>query len=149
MVVPLYCWVLMSFLCCYINLSLNFKALWRGHDSRKLHDTTKVISIRHRLQKINREAKEEDKLCHKTTTALSYLLGYQNYAHILTALKHLGEIFMYLFIYFSVQATVDTFCLKQRFQLRFEFSSKKPQPDFHPRAANILRTVERRTQSTP
>ncbi|GAA6077323.1 abnormal spindle-like microcephaly-associated protein isoform X1, partial [Tachysurus ichikawai] len=71
------------------NGIMKFQALWRGHDSRKLHDTTKVISIRHRLQKINREAKEEDKLCHKTTTALSYLLGYQNYAHILTALKHL------------------------------------------------------------
>ncbi|XP_060733700.1 abnormal spindle-like microcephaly-associated protein isoform X2 [Tachysurus vachellii] len=71
------------------NGIIKFQALWRGHRSRKLHDTNKVISIRHRLQKINRDAKEEDKLCHKTTTALSYLLGYQNYAHILTALKHL------------------------------------------------------------
>ncbi|XP_026773111.3 abnormal spindle-like microcephaly-associated protein isoform X1 [Pangasianodon hypophthalmus] len=68
---------------------IKFQALWRGHRSRKLHDTSKVISIRHRLQKVNREAKEEDKLCHKTTTALNYLLGYQNYAYILTALKHL------------------------------------------------------------
>ncbi|XP_047665505.1 abnormal spindle-like microcephaly-associated protein isoform X2 [Tachysurus fulvidraco] len=71
------------------NGIMKFQAFWRGHHSRKLHDTTKVISIRHRLQEINREAKEEDKLCHKTTTALSYLLGYQNYAYILTALKHL------------------------------------------------------------
>ncbi|KAK3561777.1 hypothetical protein QTP86_014201, partial [Hemibagrus guttatus] len=71
------------------NGIVKFQALWRGHHSRKLYDGTKVISIRHRLQKINRDAKEEDKLCHKTTTALSYLLGYQNYAYILTALNHL------------------------------------------------------------
>ncbi|XP_066503175.1 abnormal spindle-like microcephaly-associated protein isoform X2 [Hoplias malabaricus] len=68
---------------------IKVQALWRGHCSRKRHDSTKVISIRHRLRKVNREAKEEDKLCHKTATALSYLLGYQNYAHILAALKHL------------------------------------------------------------
>ncbi|KAM9460689.1 abnormal spindle-like microcephaly-associated protein [Clarias gariepinus] len=68
---------------------IKFQALWRGHRSRKLHDTAKVISVRHRLRKVNREAKEEDKLCHKTTTALSYLLGYQNYAYILTALQYL------------------------------------------------------------
>ncbi|XP_058256577.1 abnormal spindle-like microcephaly-associated protein isoform X2 [Hemibagrus wyckioides] len=71
------------------NGIVKFQALWKGHRSRKLHDSTKVISIRYRLRKINREAKEEDKLCHKTTTALSYLLGYQNYAYILTALNHL------------------------------------------------------------
>ncbi|XP_036443214.1 abnormal spindle-like microcephaly-associated protein [Colossoma macropomum] len=65
------------------------QALWRGHCSRKVHDTKKVISIRHRLRKVNREAKEEDKLCNKTATALSYLLGYQNYAYILAALRHL------------------------------------------------------------
>ncbi|XP_072516320.1 abnormal spindle-like microcephaly-associated protein [Salminus brasiliensis] len=65
------------------------QALWRGHCSRKLHDTTKVISLRNRFRKVNREAKEEDKLCNKTATALSYLLGYQNYAYILAALKHL------------------------------------------------------------
>ncbi|XP_076880706.1 abnormal spindle-like microcephaly-associated protein [Brachyhypopomus gauderio] len=65
------------------------QALWRGHRSRKLHDTSKVISIRHHLTKVNREAKEEDKLCHKTTAALSYLLEYHNYAYILLALKYL------------------------------------------------------------
>nr|XP_055073870.1 abnormal spindle-like microcephaly-associated protein [Misgurnus anguillicaudatus] len=65
------------------------QALWRGHRSRKLHDTSKVISIRRRFREINRNVKEEDKLCNKTTTALSYLLGYQNYAYILAALQHL------------------------------------------------------------
>uniref|UniRef100_A0A672PJ34 Abnormal spindle-like microcephaly-associated protein homolog n=1 Tax=Sinocyclocheilus grahami TaxID=75366 RepID=A0A672PJ34_SINGR len=64
-------------------------ALWRGHCSRKHHDTSKVISMRHRLRKVNQGVKEEDKLCNKTTTALSYLLGLQNYAYILAALKHL------------------------------------------------------------
>ncbi|XP_057182279.1 abnormal spindle-like microcephaly-associated protein [Triplophysa rosa] len=65
------------------------QALWRGHCSRKLHDTHKVIPIRRRFREVNRNIKEEDKLCNKTTTALSYLLGYQNYAYILAALKHL------------------------------------------------------------
>ncbi|XP_073700281.1 abnormal spindle-like microcephaly-associated protein [Garra rufa] len=65
------------------------QALWRGHCSRKRHDTSKVISMRRRLREVNRRVKEEDKLCNKTTTALSYLLGFQNYAYILAALKHL------------------------------------------------------------
>ncbi|XP_052395480.1 abnormal spindle-like microcephaly-associated protein isoform X2 [Carassius gibelio] len=65
------------------------QALWRGHCSRKHHDTSKVVSMRRRLREVNRGVKEEDKLCNKTTTALSYLLGFQNYAYILAALKHL------------------------------------------------------------
>ncbi|KAG1928362.1 abnormal spindle-like microcephaly-associated protein [Pimephales promelas] len=65
------------------------QALWRGHCSRKHHDTSKVVSIRQRLGEVNRRVKEEDKLCNKTTTALSYLLGFQNYAYILAALRHL------------------------------------------------------------
>ncbi|XP_056303661.1 abnormal spindle-like microcephaly-associated protein [Danio aesculapii] len=65
------------------------QALWRGHCSRKHHDTNKVISMRQRLREVNQRVKEEDKLCNKTTTALSYLLGLQNYAFILAALKHL------------------------------------------------------------
>lgn len=47
--------------------------------------------MRRRLREVNRKVKEEDKLCNKTTTALSYLLGLQNYAYILAALKHLGK----------------------------------------------------------
>lgn len=47
--------------------------------------------MRCRLREVNRRVKEEDKLCNKTTTALSYLLGLQNYAYILAALKHLGK----------------------------------------------------------
>lgn len=74
-----------------IVLNLFYKALWRGHCSRKLHDTHKVISVRRRFREVNRNLKEEDKLCNKTTAALSYLLGYQNYAYILAALKHLGR----------------------------------------------------------
>ncbi|XP_066503146.1 abnormal spindle-like microcephaly-associated protein homolog [Hoplias malabaricus] len=70
---------------------MKVQALWRGHWWS--HDAfwNKVISIRHRLRKVKPKvkAKEKDKLCHKTATALSYLLGYQNYAHILAALKHL------------------------------------------------------------
>uniref|UniRef100_A0A9J8DFB9 Assembly factor for spindle microtubules n=1 Tax=Cyprinus carpio carpio TaxID=630221 RepID=A0A9J8DFB9_CYPCA len=73
----------------FYNVIYCFKALWRGHRSRKHHDTSKVISMRRRLREVNRRVKEEDKLCNKTTTALSYLLGLQNYAYILAALKHL------------------------------------------------------------
>lgn len=74
----------------FCNVIICFKALWRGHCSRKYHDTSNVISMRRRLREVNRRVKEEDKLCNKTTTALSYLLGLQNYAYILAALKHLG-----------------------------------------------------------
>lgn len=45
--------------------------------------------MRQRLREVNQRVKEEDKLCNKTTTALTYLLGLQNYAFILAALKHL------------------------------------------------------------
>ncbi len=69
-----------------------------GVISRKHHDTSKAISMRCRLRKVNRGVKEEDKLCKKTTTALSYLLGLQNYAYILAALKHLGK---FLFLKFE------------------------------------------------
>ncbi|XP_067272183.1 abnormal spindle-like microcephaly-associated protein [Pseudorasbora parva] len=65
------------------------QALWRGHCSRKRHDTSKVVSMRRRLWEVNQRVKEEDKLCNKTTTALSYLLGFQNYAYIIAALRHL------------------------------------------------------------
>ncbi|XP_036375779.1 abnormal spindle-like microcephaly-associated protein [Megalops cyprinoides] len=65
------------------------QALWRGHCSRKINDTRKVVAMRHRFRKVNQEAKEEDKLCNKTTTAIDYLLRYKHFSYILAALKHL------------------------------------------------------------
>ncbi|KAM9385755.1 abnormal spindle-like microcephaly-associated protein [Pholidichthys leucotaenia] len=65
------------------------QALWRGHISRRLHDDAKVIKLRHRLQKISANVREEDKLCNKTSSALDYLLQYKHFSYILEALKNL------------------------------------------------------------
>ncbi|TRY96933.1 hypothetical protein DNTS_014281 [Danionella cerebrum] len=58
------------------------------HRCRKERLQCGIVKVQ-RLKEVNRRVKEEDKLCNKTTTALSYLLGLQNYAFILAALKHL------------------------------------------------------------
>uniref|UniRef100_A0AAZ3PDD0 Calponin-homology (CH) domain-containing protein n=1 Tax=Oncorhynchus tshawytscha TaxID=74940 RepID=A0AAZ3PDD0_ONCTS len=64
-------------------------ALWRGHQSRKLHDNRKVVSMRHRLRKVSEEVREEDRLCNKTSWAIEYLLKYKHFSYILEALKNL------------------------------------------------------------
>lgn len=75
---------------CLCGISL--QALWRGHCSRKLNDTRKIVAVRHRLRKINQEVKEEDRLRNKTVTAIGYLLECNNFAYIILALKYLGEV---------------------------------------------------------
>ncbi|KAL4635046.1 abnormal spindle-like microcephaly-associated protein [Arapaima gigas] len=65
------------------------QALWRGHRSRRLNDTSKIVALRHRFRKVNLAVKEEDKLCNKTSTAIDYLLKYKHFSYILAALKHL------------------------------------------------------------
>uniref|UniRef100_A0A674A6I7 Assembly factor for spindle microtubules n=1 Tax=Salmo trutta TaxID=8032 RepID=A0A674A6I7_SALTR len=65
------------------------RALWRGHQSRKLHDNRKVVSMRHRLRKVSEEVREEDRLCNKTSWAIEYLLKYKHFSYILEALKNL------------------------------------------------------------
>ncbi|XP_013979018.1 abnormal spindle-like microcephaly-associated protein [Salmo salar] len=65
------------------------QALWRGHQSRKLHDNRKVVSMRHRLRKVSEEVREEDRLCNKTSWAIEYLLKYKQFSYILEALKNL------------------------------------------------------------
>ncbi|XP_029988612.1 abnormal spindle-like microcephaly-associated protein [Sphaeramia orbicularis] len=65
------------------------QALWRGYRSRKLNDNPKVVKLRHRLQKVTAGAREEDKLCNKTSSALEYLLRYKHFSYILEALKNL------------------------------------------------------------
>lgn len=67
-----------------------FKALWRGYSWRKKNDCTKIKAIRQRLQCVNREIREENKLYHRTALALHYLLTYKYLSAILEALKHLG-----------------------------------------------------------
>ncbi|KAJ8796127.1 hypothetical protein J1605_002256 [Eschrichtius robustus] len=66
-----------------------FKALWRGYSWRKKNDCTKIKAIRQRLQCVNREIREENKLYHRTALALHYLLTYKYLSAILEALKHL------------------------------------------------------------
>ncbi|XP_057585766.1 abnormal spindle-like microcephaly-associated protein isoform X4 [Hippopotamus amphibius kiboko] len=65
------------------------QALWRGYSWRKKNDCTKTKAIRQRLQCINREIREENKLCHRTALAVHYLLTYKYLSAILEALKHL------------------------------------------------------------
>lgn len=72
-------------------IPLSVYALWRGHQSRKLHDNRKVVSMRHRLRKVSEEVREEDRLCNKTSWAIEYLLKYKQFSYILEALKNLGE----------------------------------------------------------
>ncbi|XP_075143505.1 abnormal spindle-like microcephaly-associated protein [Leptodactylus fuscus] len=68
---------------------IKFQALWRGHQWRKAHDTKAVKNLRMRLQKVNEQTKDEDKLCNRTMVALNYLLTYKHLSFILAALQHL------------------------------------------------------------
>ncbi|XP_074207690.1 abnormal spindle-like microcephaly-associated protein isoform X1 [Camelus bactrianus] len=65
------------------------QALWRGYSWRKKNDCTKMKAIRQRLQCVNREIREENKLYHRTALALHHLLTYKYLSAILEALKHL------------------------------------------------------------
>uniref|UniRef100_A0A6Q2ZL10 Calponin-homology (CH) domain-containing protein n=1 Tax=Esox lucius TaxID=8010 RepID=A0A6Q2ZL10_ESOLU len=68
---------------------IRMQALWRGHQSRKLHDNCKVVAMRLRLRKVSEQVREEDRLCNKTSWAIEYLLKYKDFAYILEALKNL------------------------------------------------------------
>ncbi|KAM7387713.1 hypothetical protein PAMP_023934 [Pampus punctatissimus] len=65
------------------------QALWRGHRSRRLNDNPKTVKLRQNLRKVSTGAREEDKLCNKTSSALDYLLRYKHFSYILEALKNL------------------------------------------------------------
>uniref|UniRef100_A0A8C5WK29 Assembly factor for spindle microtubules n=1 Tax=Leptobrachium leishanense TaxID=445787 RepID=A0A8C5WK29_9ANUR len=71
------------------NGILKFQALWRGYTFRKLNDSKVVCALRERLQKVNRETKEEDKLYRRTSVAIEHLLTYKHLSYILAALQHL------------------------------------------------------------
>uniref|UniRef100_A0A8C4SL76 Assembly factor for spindle microtubules n=1 Tax=Erpetoichthys calabaricus TaxID=27687 RepID=A0A8C4SL76_ERPCA len=73
----------------FLQRVIKVQATWRGFWSRKMNDTRTVVAIRHRLEKANRESKEEEKLCNKTATAIDYLMRYRHLSYILAALKHL------------------------------------------------------------
>ncbi|XP_053324917.1 abnormal spindle-like microcephaly-associated protein isoform X2 [Spea bombifrons] len=72
-----------------INGIVRFQALWRGYTWRKTHNTKALNALRNRLQKVNQEIKEEDKLYHRTSVAVEYLLTYKHLSFILAALQHL------------------------------------------------------------
>ncbi|KAM9849238.1 abnormal spindle-like microcephaly-associated protein [Aulostomus maculatus] len=65
------------------------QALWRGHCSRRLNDNPKMVKLRQNLRQVSAGAREEDKLCNKTSSALDYLLRYKQFSYILEALKNL------------------------------------------------------------
>ncbi|XP_061239668.1 abnormal spindle-like microcephaly-associated protein isoform X2 [Bos javanicus] len=68
------------------------QALWRGYSWRKKNDSTKTKAIRQRLQCVNREIREENKLYHRTAVALHHLLTYKYLSTVLEALKHLEAV---------------------------------------------------------
>ncbi|MEE6512282.1 hypothetical protein FKM82_019234 [Ascaphus truei] len=68
---------------------VKIQAVWRSYAWRKTHDTKDLRAIRQRLEKVNRETKEEEKLHHRTSMALEYLLRYKHLSFILAALQHL------------------------------------------------------------
>lgn len=68
---------------------IKFQALWRGHQWRKEHDTKQMRKLRKRLQKVNEQVKDEDRLCNRTSVAVTYLLTYRHLSYILAALQHL------------------------------------------------------------
>ncbi|EPY76299.1 asp (abnormal spindle)-like, microcephaly associated-like protein [Camelus ferus] len=72
-----------------VNSAICIQALWRGYSWRKKNDCTKMKAIRQRLQCVNREIREENKLYHRTALALHHLLTYKYLSAILEALKHL------------------------------------------------------------
>ncbi|XP_059947439.1 abnormal spindle-like microcephaly-associated protein isoform X2 [Mesoplodon densirostris] len=74
------------------NRVTKIQALWRGYSWRKKNDCTKIKAIRQRLQCVNREIREENKLYHRTALALHYLLTYKYLSAILEALKHLDVV---------------------------------------------------------
>ncbi|XP_041134515.1 LOW QUALITY PROTEIN: abnormal spindle-like microcephaly-associated protein homolog [Polyodon spathula] len=67
---------------------VKIQALWRGFCSRR-RDSPKVVAIRRRVEKANKESKEENKLGNKTAIAIDYLLRYKDLSCIIAALKHL------------------------------------------------------------
>ncbi|XP_040263498.1 abnormal spindle-like microcephaly-associated protein [Bufo bufo] len=68
---------------------VKFQALWRGHQLRKKQDNKAVKKLRMRLQKVNEQMKDEDRLCNRTVVAVNYLLTYKHLSFILAALQHL------------------------------------------------------------
>ncbi|KAJ7986238.1 hypothetical protein DPEC_G00337880 [Dallia pectoralis] len=68
---------------------IQMQALWRGHQSRQIHDNHNVVALRLRLRKVSEEVREEDRLCNKTSWAIEYLLRYKDFSYILEALKNL------------------------------------------------------------
>ncbi|CAH2311669.1 abnormal spindle-like microcephaly-associated [Pelobates cultripes] len=71
------------------NGIVKFQALWRGYTWRKINDTKALCALRKRLQNVNQEIKEENKLYNRTSVAVGYLLSYKHLSYILAALQHL------------------------------------------------------------
>ncbi|KAM9824658.1 abnormal spindle-like microcephaly-associated protein [Neosynchiropus ocellatus] len=65
------------------------QALWRGHRSRKVHDNPRIVALRHKVRQISAGVQDQDRLGHKTSSALDLLLHYKHLSGILEALKNL------------------------------------------------------------
>ena len=68
------------------------QAMWRGHRVRRKVIDKKVVDARRKVKAASKNVKEENKLCHRTTSALDFLLSYKQLSYVLEALINLGEI---------------------------------------------------------
>ncbi|XP_030062606.1 LOW QUALITY PROTEIN: abnormal spindle-like microcephaly-associated protein [Microcaecilia unicolor] len=71
------------------NGIIKLQALWRGYSWRKSNSTAKMRTLKQRLEKANKDSREENKLCNRSAIAIDYLLKYKHLSYILAALKHL------------------------------------------------------------
>ena len=67
------------------------QALWRGHSLRRRIKNKKVHEVRSKVQEATRNVKEENKLYHRTSIALEFLLSYRDVSHMLQTLNQLGQ----------------------------------------------------------
>ncbi|KAG1659255.1 Abnormal spindle-like microcephaly-associated [Nymphon striatum] len=75
-----------------LNAILIIQSSWRSYKVRKGINSKKLKNIRLRLKIASKEATEDMKLCHRTKSALDYLLGYKSITTILAALQHLDVV---------------------------------------------------------
>ncbi|XP_051868413.1 abnormal spindle-like microcephaly-associated protein [Pristis pectinata] len=68
---------------------IRMQALWKGYWLRKKTSNPQIIAIRQRIQQVNENSYEDQKLCNRTAIAVDYILKYKHFSYILAALQHL------------------------------------------------------------
>ncbi|KAM5302162.1 abnormal spindle-like microcephaly-associated protein [Glossophaga mutica] len=71
------------------NGIIKMQALWRGYSWRRKNDCARIKAVRGRLQTVNAEVREEDRLSRRAALALHCLLTCRHLSAVLEALRHL------------------------------------------------------------